>query len=80
MSALPIFNYVSYLFVSETEPTRVRTWRGRSSLKAIIERPITTLTASEHPEQLAQEDVQALVTAVRRRTSLGPHPHLRDSR
>lgn len=65
---------VSYSF--ETEATRVRTWRGRNTLKIVIERPITSLTDSEHPELLAREDVEALVGAVRRRTGLGPHPDL----
>jgi len=65
---------VSYDF--EAERPRIRTWRGRNQFKAVIERPTTTTTTAVHPEQLARDDVEALITAVRRRTGLGPHPEL----
>lgn len=58
------------------EKPRIRTRLHRNILSATIQRNAPGLTYVPDPGAIAARDVEKLVTAVRKRTGLGPHPLL----
>src|SRR6266581_5585613 len=54
--------------------------RVNDTLRTTIRRPAWTFATAQDHAAMARHDVDAMVTAVRRRTGLGSHPELRRTR
>ncbi|GAB1689947.1 hypothetical protein KRM28CT15_17500 [Krasilnikovia sp. M28-CT-15] len=65
---------VRYDFAADS--TGIAARRSGDNLRVTIRRPASTFATGRDPATLARDDVDAVLTTIRRRAGLGPHPPL----